>query len=1053
MHTLSYKGFSKSHFMLVITCLLVGCGQLFAQNTSIPDGTGAKGIVVDEYRRPIAGVEVTIKRSNIRTVTAEDGTFSFDSSSGNKLMLSHPDYMGKEVRLPKNLKAGKTLKIQMKEKFFKNPSVLDMPYGKSVTKDKFLGSASTVYTDQLSTTLSTNVLSALSGRLPGLNVNQTSGLNSPRIESASTSNGFTGMMVEYGRAGYSDNTQYGFNLRGGNSPVIIVDGFQSDLVNIDPETIESVSLQKDALSSLFLGMNSSRGVLYITTKKPKGDAFQVSFTGKYGMQRFIKTPEPLSAQQYSYLLNEAMVNDGKPAIYKYDDFVKFGNGTSPYTHPNVRWYDEIFKKDAPIQSYNLNVNGGGKVAQYFVSLNYMGEDGFFRKSTLDDYNTNSKYERYMITSKLNVNVTDNLKMSATIMGRIEDGNQPGATTSKILSDVYSIPNSAYPIYNPDGSYGGNSTYQQNLWNKAMGSGYIKNNTRDGWGNIVLDHDMSWLLKGLSARAVGSVAAQSRSAVYRNKQSEVYKYTPPKEEGGKGNYDMFGEIKNQVNDFKGVSNYQYMYGQVALNYLTTIGKHTIGGEVSADMKEIVDNYLLPEKPMNVNVGANYDYDNKYFAQAGITRGYYNRYAPGKRWGTFYAVGLGWDISKEAFLSQADWLNQLKLRGVFGLNGNSGSAGYYSWRQAYEQNTGSVNYPQGTGQATQWGDSEVGNSLVNPNLSWEKAHKLNLGLDIALFSSKLMISLDYYRDKYFDLLQQRGKNIEMMGLNYPNENIGKTLRTGFDLEVTYQNNIGAFNYFASANWSLNQSEILFMDEQYVPEEYMRRTGSPAGVRYGLVAEGFFQSEEEIANSPVIAGYKIRPGDLKYKDLNGDKVVNEFDLAVVGSKKPVSYFGFNLGFEYKGFECSALFQGACNRDLSLDHAGQEFILGFMAGSGGYSQAYQHALNRWTPETASTALFPRLTTENNGFGSTYNINPNYWSSSYWIRSGNFIRLKNISVAYTLPDSFSKSVLGGLKVKLFVNGQNLWTKAACDLVDPEVVSFRDYPTLKGLNAGVNIKF
>ncbi|MBK5720017.1 SusC/RagA family TonB-linked outer membrane protein [Dysgonomonas sp. Marseille-P4677] len=1055
MYNIIYKRISKNYFLLMLVWFLSGYGFCYAQDITPADKPGFSGMVIDQYGRPISKVKVSIKKSNHVVTTDMDGSFNLDSGNGATLVLSHPDYLVKEVKVNSTSDKKKVFKVTLKDKKLKNPDTIDVPFGKTISKESHLGAISTIYTEELSSTLSHSIIPALVGRIPGLNITQNSGMRDIFTSSGVDNNAYIGSQPIDANSGYSDNTsQFGINLRGATSPVVIVDGFQSNLFNLDVESIESVSVQKDALSSMFLGGRSSRGVLYITTKKPVEGGFQVSFTGRYGIQEPIKTPKPLSAFQYAYLLNEARVNDGEKPIYSSADIEKFRNSTSPETHPNVNWYDQILKNNSAIQSYNLNATGGGKVAQYFVNLGYMSEDGLLRESSNNGYNTNLKYERYMITSKINVNVMDNLKLGASIMGRIEDGNQPGNGWKEIFNNLYSTSNIAYPIYNPNGSFGGNNLHDQNLMARTISSGYTQDITRDGTGNITLDHNMNWLLEGLSAHMVGNVAFQSRSALVRSKREPVFLYIPYANGQG-GSYEHFGSTDTQINEFRGVSNYQSMYGQIALNYIKTINNaHTIEGNVFSDVGEVLDNYLLPEKPVNINVEAKYDYLKKYFAQASVSRSYSNRLAPGKRWGTFYAVGLGWDISKEAFLSDANWLDQFKLRGVFGETGNS-SAGYFTWRQQYSNDINNgVWYDHGSGYGG-WlagsanGINEVDNALANPYVSWERAHKLNVGVDAALLNKSLLITADFYCDNYFDLLRQRGKTIELIGLNYPAENIGKNQYKGIDLSITYQNNVEDFNYYITGNWNIYSSKVKFMDEQNVPYDYLRRTGRPVNAIYGLVSDGFFQTEEEIKNSPVIAGERIIPGDLKYKDLNGDGVIDEFDQTVIGGDKPISYFGLNLGFEYKGFEVSALFQGVYNREIYLPDAGHEFTTGFHKVFGDYSQAYEHIINRWTPETAETALFPRLSSGSN----QYNNRPNGMNNSFWLRSGNYIRLKNLNIAYTLPESLSRNYLGGAKVKIFVGGQNLWTQSATDLVDPEVMDFRNYPMLRGFNTGINIKF
>ena len=361
----------------------------------------------------------------------------------------------------------------------------------------------------------------------------------------------------------------------------------------------------------------------------------------------------------------------------------------------------------------------------------------------------------------------------------------------------------------------------------------------------------------------------------------------------------------------MTSYQQMYGQIAVDYNRRFGKHGVKATLMSDTRQTLVNYDLPQLPSNIIGDVAYDYAEKYFVQAAVSESYFNRYAPGNRWGTFYAFGLGWDVSKENFMEDANWLDQLKLRGTFGKTGNGmDNSGYYGYRQTFSSNV-AAGYPMGINLGM--GNLTTENTpLANPYLTWEKAYKLNVGVDLSLFDNRLKLTADYYNDKYFDLLQNRGKSIQLIGQYYPSENIGKVRRYGGELSVTYQDRVSNFNYYISANWSCDQSKLLYMDEQYVPEEYLRQTGRPVGVMYGLVADGFFTSKEEIENSPVIEGFNnIQPGDIKYKDLNGDKVINEFDRTVIGGDKPYSYFGIDLGFEWKGLEFSMLWQGAYNRD----------------------------------------------------------------------------------------------------------------------------------------------
>lgn len=1041
MYNIVIKKNDRFYFMLLAMCMLLGMlsPNMSAQGMSNADITGK---VVDQYGNPVSDVTVTMKNSNFKAVTGVDGIFKFQLKKGDILCLSHPGFIHKEIKVNKLKNTERVFKVTLDEHFIKDKEVISGPYeGKD--KNHFLGSASTIYTDKLSSMMGTTILPALEGRLSGLNITQYRGARVHQTSANSTSD-IVGNVPVFGEGVYSDNTEFNVGSRG-IAPVVVIDGIQRELYSIDPEAIESVSIQKDALSSMFLGMRSSRGALVITTKEPIKQGFQLSFTGRFGVQSALKTPNPLSAHQYAYLLNEALQNDGKEPFYTYDDFNKFRTQSNPYTHPNVNWFDEILNKTSTTQSYNLNVTGGNKFAQYFVSVGYMGENGFFSNPTESDaHDTNLSYSRYMISSKVNINITDDFTAKVTLLGRVEDGNQPGAKYSNLLNAIYTTPNNAYPIKNPNGTWGGNVTFDNNLMSQAINSGYIMDTARDMVGGINLKYDFNKLVKGLSARLVGNVSIQNRSYTERSKRAPVHSYGFDKE--GKEIYTQYGSSNSQINRFYSVTSYQQMYGQFAVDYNRRFGVHGVKATLMGDTRHTLANYDLPQLPSNIIADVAYDYAEKYFVQAALSESYYNRYAPGKRWGTFYAFGLGWDISKEDFMENADWLNQLKLRGVFGKTGNGiDNSGYYMYRQTFSH-IGTAGYPLGTEMSAMGNVTMENTPLANPFLTWEKAYKLNVGVDLAMFNNRLKFTADYYNDKYFDLLQNRGKSIELIGQYYPMENIGKVRRFGGDLSITYQDRVNDFSYYVSANWSCEQSKLLYMDEQEVPEEYLRQTGRPAGAIYGLVADGFFTTREEIEKSPVIEGFEnIQPGDIKYKDLNNDKVINEFDRTVIGGDKPYSYFGIDLGFKWRGLDFSMFWQGAYNRDLYL----QDWTLleGFQANGRYYGQAYENMLGRWTPETAESATFPRLTAG----GNEYNRG-NGWNSSFWLRSGNFIRLKDISLGYNLPDSFCNNYLGGLRLKIFVNGQNLFTKSACDLVDPEV-GFTSYPLQRCISTGINIRF
>lgn len=996
-----------------------------------------QGIVLDDYGNPLEGVHIFVSKEDSFVVSDERGYFEIAAKEGSTLVFQHPNFYRYELSVNTDLRD--LFDVQLIDRYLKSPEKIDALYH-TVEKRKTVGAISTLYTNQLTTSLSPNFAAALAGRLPGLYVQQNRGIRGTFTE-ANTSASIGGSIPQTNRTVPGDNTMFGLQLRG-QGPTTVIDGIQRDIFSIDPSNIESVSVQKDALSSIMLGMKSSSGILLITTKKPIDKGFQLSFTGEMGVQRPLNMPKPLQGYQYAYLLNEALQNSGESPAYTAEDFETYRNGGNPFTHPDVNWYKTVFKETAPISSYNLNASGGGKIARYSVGLNYLNQQGHFKTLEENNYPTNIELNRYLLTSSVEIDVTDDFNVSLDLFGRLQEGVQPGAGTGTILQQMHTTPNNAYPVFNPDDSYGGTVTFTNNLYQQALNSGYIQDNSRDIMANIALEYDLGNFLTGLSAKGITNISVQNLSAIVRNKRSIVYQYIPGEEDEG-DRYSFYGSNMPQTNNFNYVGTSRSWYGQFSLNYNTSIDKHEINTQLFADKRIVSPNFDLPFEYNNLAAQVKYNYSEKYFAEAAIDFGSFNRYPPNHQWGTFYAFGLGWDLSKEAFLNEVHWLDQLKVRGVFGKTGNAdvGGAGYYSWRQTYGDYVGA--YAQGYSRSVGSGIEPTGNTLANPNITWEKANKLSTGVDMALFNNHLQFTGDYYYDTYYDLLQARGKNISLLGINYPVENIGKNLYTGVELSLTYQNNVGNFNYFFTGNWSQMQTEILYMDEQLTEFPYNQRTGTPVGAIFGLQTDGFFNSMDEIDASTTFEGVAVQPGDVKYKDLNNDGVIDSYDQTVIGNDKPLSFYGFTAGFNFKGFDFNILLQGVYNRDIYMGD--QVLQAGFQVMNTAYGQAYENIIGRWTPETSETATYPRLTA-----GRNLNNAPDEYTSLF-VESGNYLRLKNISLGYTVPHKWTGRH-GVSAVRLFVNAQNIWTKSATTLIDPEVVDFRNYPIQQVFSGGITIK-
>lgn len=1056
----------KKFPLLVIALSMLTVQAAKAQQTT----HRVSGFVADEYGKPLAGVRVHTKGDNETTFTNADGVFHLTATIGRPLIFSVPDF-DEQQRLPKG---DTVLPIRLTRTFLQTPAIdakrsltkkdtivipaeaddrIDVLY-ESTNRESFLGSISTVGSRELEASAASNYLFALQGRLTGLNIAQTSGFQSFAIDSLTKADILGNIPTYATGAGPTDNSQFSVQLRGhgassGQSPIAIVDGVERELYNIDPNTIQSISILKDPLSNLLLGQNSSRGALIITTKEPQAGPTRLSITAESGVQKALGMPTPLPAYQYAYLLNEAMLNDGKNPVYTQADFNAWRNHTDPLGHPDVNWYHTILRSAPMLSRVNLNAAGGTGIARYIISMSYMNDQGMFVNSSANSYSTNAGVQRYFINSKVDVDVNKYFTLRLQVMGRLQDATQPGVTTGTILNGLLSTPNNAYPVRNPDGSFGGNPNYTQNLLAQTVASGYALDHVRDVLSNVTLNYKLDKVTKGLWVRGGGNVSVESETNINRGLQTPVYQAIT----GQDTTYSYYGKSVAQISRYNTGAWARYRYVKLAAGYDRRFGEHAVNGELLFDQKRSLLNYDLPAQLTNFAGKLAYSFKDRYFIQGAANYSGYNRYEPGHQYGLFYAGGVGWDITREEwFHKAAPWIDHLKLRATYGLTGNANVDyyGYYIWREHFGQVA--PNYAMGSTynfavNSLAEGGPVGSQFLPNTNATWEKADKFDGGIDLAFFHNRILVTADYYHERYYDVMQQRGDNVALIGINYPAENIGRDLYTGLELQLTYQDRIGNVNYFVSANAAAQQSKVLYMDEQYEQNPWNVHTGRPVNQMFGYVADGLFQNAADAANSPSLPGYVQHAGDIKYKDLNGDGMIDQFDLAPIAKSRPLVIYGLSAGVSYKNIELSGLLQGVANRVEYVDQP--YFDYGFVSSGNTYSQAYTPALGRWIPENAAHATAPRLTAGGNLENGQALINT--FASSYYVKNGDFFRIKNVNLSYTLPYRWlHRAKLGGVKV--FVSAQNLWTWAAFRGIDPEV-SLPSYPVQRVLNAGFNVKF
>ncbi len=867
------------------------------------------------------------------------------------------------------------------------------------------GAVGEIYNNDLEKTASASFGGTLIGRMAGLYATQTSG---------EPGNDDVSLLVR------------------GQAPLVMVDGTPQSFVSLNPEQIESITVLKDALSTVMMGSRSSGGVVLITTKKGPQAGQSVQFTALQGIQQPTRMPNFLNAYNYATLYNEALANDGRAPVYSQADLDAYKNHTDPLGHPDVDWQKQILKNQTSFSRYDLSFSGGMKSARYFANLDYMFQDGLFKTEKFNAYNTNAGYQRYIFRSNVEIDLSKYVTTSLNLFGRVQNTNQPGVTNGTVFSNLMSTPNNAYPVKNADGSLGGSQNYLNNLYGQTVLSGYKPIYERDFKVDLVMKGNLDRISKGLWIKGLVAVNAYQRETIDRSKTFAVFSRVADTT-GGKPPFNQFGTNGVQANSTAINSQNRLTYSEVSMGYSKTSGGHTITALAMASNDYRMINTNLPMSFSGLSGKLSYDYKQKYMIDVAAGYNGAELYPQSKRYGLFPAVGLGWNITNEDFLKDKfNWLNALKLRASYGKTGNA-NAGYYAYNQYYVTGTG---YGFGSTIPSSTTTLQMG-VLANPNITWEKADKFSTGIDASLFNNRLDFSVDYFRDKYYDLLQQRTDGSSIFGTAYMLDNIGTNRYSGWELQAQWKGSKGSFSYFVSPNVTLLKSQVVYTEEPNYQYSWLRQTGQPVGQTFGYVSQGLFQSQSDIAGHAYQGG-GIVPGDIKYKDLNGDGVINGSDQTAIGTTKPLIYYGLNTGFAYKGLDLTVLFQGVADRTIFLGGSG---YWGFL--NNGQGQAYQEQLNRWTPANAANATYPRLWIGNN--------TNNMQQSSYWAHSGDYMRIKNIEFGYSLPSSLLRKT--GLSViRVFVNATNMFTFTSLKNRDPEDYNGA-YPIMKIINGGLSVKF
>lgn len=889
------------------------------------------------------------------------------------------------------------------------------------TKDQVTAAVSSVNSEDLRKTHTASMSNALIGRLPGVTIFNTGGA-----------------------PGFDDPS---FQIRGrhttlNNGILTLVDGIQINSISyLSVDEIESVTVLKDAAALVLYGVRGGNGVLLVTTKKGAvSDKINISFNARYGSQSPTTLPKFAGSYDYARLYNEARANDGLPLQYTDAQLNGYKAGSDPYLYPNVNWYDEILRKDSPMQDYSLKFSGGNTTAKYFLMIGYMDNQGLYA-NTDQETNSNINFQRINFRGNVELNLTKTLSAQVGLGGNLQDRKFPPLATQILWQNMATYAPNLYSVRTPNGQITGTANYPVNPVGYLLDRGYQSRHDRNIQSSVQLNQKLDMLTKGLTLFGALKFDNEFNS---RYDKTRSYAYAVPQVGVSPSGDPVVTYSQADVNtDLTVTLGDNYENNRTILNggfnYERKFNDHNFSGMLmyQQDKYTILGNQS-PFAMQNLMGRFNYNYKEKYFGEVVASYSGIESYGPGKRFGFFPAISGGWLIHKEDFWKQNPTINYLKLRASVGLVGNDKGSPRFNYNQYWGTATNQFYY-FGTGITPYNALVQLG--TANPNLTWETGLVYNVGINATAFNHKLDFSADVFREMRSDILVDMDNGLPAIGGVQASalENRGKVLNYGTEIATTYSDKAGNLNYFIGGQFSFARNKIKENYDIPRKEAYSSRIDRPVGQYFGLETIGFFKNESDIIASPQQTFAVVRPGDLKYKDQNNDGFIDINDEVAIGRQNyPEIIYSLNTGVGYKGFNLDFFFQGVANRSVYLNgYLFQPFV------NGGNISDWA-VEGHWTPDRHAIATFPRLSTQLN--------DNNYRASDFWIRKANFVRLRNVELGYTLPKN-ALNKLGVKSIKVFVSGLNLisWDDLAI-AIDPETLSV-GYPVIKTYTAGLSVKF